>query len=73
MAFFGELKAAAGSIVNVTSIPGSGVHPFAGSNYTTLKAALVVCVKQVPGSAQIRVHPVTNTIMRQGVPTIVSA
>ncbi|WP_027584666.1 electron transfer flavoprotein subunit beta/FixA family protein [Bradyrhizobium sp. Ai1a-2] len=32
----------------------------------------VVCVKQVPDSAQIRVHPVTNTIMRQGVPTIIN-
>ncbi|UVO30551.1 electron transfer flavoprotein subunit beta/FixA family protein [Bradyrhizobium arachidis] len=32
----------------------------------------VVCIKQVPDSAQIRVHPVTNTIMRQGVPTIVN-
>lgn len=70
MACFGELKAAAGSIVNVTSIAGSRVHPFAGSSYTTFMAALVVCIKQVPGSAQIRVHPVTNPIMRQGVPTI---
>ncbi len=33
---------------------------------------IVVCVKQVPDSAQIRVHPVTNTIMRQGVPAIVN-
>lgn len=33
---------------------------------------MVVCVKQVPDSAQIRVHPVTNTIMRQGVPAIVN-
>ncbi len=33
---------------------------------------LVVCIKQVPDSAQIRVHPVTNTIMRQGVPTIIN-
>jgi len=32
---------------------------------------IVVCMKQVPDSAQIRVHPVTNTIMRQGVPTII--
>ncbi len=31
---------------------------------------IVVCIKQVPDSAQIRVHPVTNTIMRQGVPAI---
>ena len=32
----------------------------------------IVCIKQVPDSAQIRVHPVTNTIMRQGVPTIIN-
>ena len=33
---------------------------------------IVVSIKQVPDSAQIRVHPVTNTIMRQGVPTIIN-
>ncbi|CCM80319.1 MULTISPECIES: electron transfer flavoprotein subunit beta/FixA family protein [Rhizobium] len=33
---------------------------------------IVICIKQVPDSAQIRVHPVTNTIMRQGVPTIIN-
>jgi electron transfer flavoprotein beta subunit len=33
---------------------------------------MVVCIKQVPDSAQISVHPVTNTIMRQGVPTIIN-
>ncbi|MBZ0090913.1 MAG: electron transfer flavoprotein subunit beta/FixA family protein [Sulfuricellaceae bacterium] len=32
----------------------------------------VVCIKQVPDSAHITVHPVTNTIMRQGVPAIVN-
>lgn len=32
----------------------------------------VVCIKQVPDSAQIRVHPVTNTIMRQGVPAVIN-
>jgi electron transfer flavoprotein beta subunit len=32
----------------------------------------VVCLKQVPDSAQIRVHPVTNTIMRQGVPSVIN-
>ena len=32
----------------------------------------VVCIKQVPDSAQIRVHPVTNTIMRQGVPSVIN-
>ncbi|NNM57788.1 electron transfer flavoprotein subunit beta/FixA family protein [Acidocella sp.] len=33
---------------------------------------IAVCMKQVPDSGQIRVHPVTNTIMRQGVPTIIN-
>ncbi|MGE3297836.1 MAG: electron transfer flavoprotein subunit beta [Porticoccaceae bacterium] len=33
---------------------------------------IIVCIKQVPDSSQIRVHPVTNTIMRQGVPAIVN-
>ncbi|RVG91427.1 hypothetical protein CN210_34445 [Sinorhizobium meliloti] len=33
---------------------------------------LVVCIKQVPDSAQIRIHPVTNTIMHQGVPTVIN-
>lgn len=33
---------------------------------------IIVCIKQVPDSGQIRVHPVTNTIMRQGVPTIIN-
>ncbi len=37
---FRELAAARGSIVNVTSIVGSRVHPFAGTAYATSKAAL---------------------------------
>jgi len=32
----------------------------------------VVCIKQVPDSSQISIHPETNTIMRQGVPSIVN-
>src|SRR5262252_5891170 len=35
-----ELEAARGAVVNVTSIAGSHVHPFAGSAYATSKAAL---------------------------------
>lgn len=37
---FDELKDASGSVVNVTSIVGSRVHPFAGTAYATSKAAL---------------------------------
>ncbi len=35
-----ELKTAQGSVVNVTSIVGGRVHPFAGAAYATSKAAL---------------------------------
>jgi NAD(P)-dependent dehydrogenase (short-subunit alcohol dehydrogenase family) len=35
-----ELTSARGAIVNVTSIAGSRVHPFAGAAYATTKAAL---------------------------------
>src|SRR3984893_3196626 len=34
-----ELRAAKGAVVNVTSIAGSRVHPFAGAAYATSKAA----------------------------------
>ncbi|MET3661813.1 SDR family NAD(P)-dependent oxidoreductase [Aquamicrobium ahrensii] len=37
---FKELEAARGSVVNVTSIAGTRVHPFAGTAYATSKAAL---------------------------------
>lgn len=37
---FDELKLARGSVVNVTSIVGRRVHPFAGTAYATSKAAL---------------------------------
>ncbi|WOH52766.1 SDR family oxidoreductase [Bradyrhizobium sp. sBnM-33] len=44
---FDELKAATGSIVNVTSIAGSRVHPFAGSAYATSKAALACLTREM--------------------------
>ena len=47
----------------------NGAH---GRKRGITKMHIVVCIKQVPDSAQIRVHPVTNTIMRQGVPTIIN-
>ena len=37
---FRELAAAKGSVVNVSSIAGTRVHPFAGTAYATSKAAL---------------------------------
>ena len=44
---FEELVAAKGAIVNVTSIAGSRVHPFAGSAYGTSKAALAAMTREM--------------------------
>ncbi|MUG71283.1 electron transfer flavoprotein subunit beta/FixA family protein [Paenibacillus validus] len=33
---------------------------------------LIVCIKQVPDSREIRIDPVNNTLIRQGVPSIVN-
>ncbi|MCL1127880.1 SDR family NAD(P)-dependent oxidoreductase [Shewanella surugensis] len=44
---FDELKAAKGSVVNVTSIAGSHVHPFAGSSYASSKAALASLTREM--------------------------
>jgi NAD(P)-dependent dehydrogenase (short-subunit alcohol dehydrogenase family) len=42
-----ELEAAKGSIVNVTSIAGSRVHPFAGVAYAASKAGLVALTREL--------------------------
>lgn len=42
-----ELKLASGAIVNVTSIVGSRVHPFAGTAYATSKAALTCLTREM--------------------------
>jgi NAD(P)-dependent dehydrogenase (short-subunit alcohol dehydrogenase family) len=42
-----ELGAAKGSVVNVTSIAGSRVHPFAGAAYATSKAALAALTREM--------------------------
>lgn len=44
---FQELKTAGGSIVNVTSIAGLRVHPFAGTAYATSKAALASLTREM--------------------------
>ena len=44
-----ELTAARGSIVNVTSIAGGRVHPFAGAAYATSKAALASLTREMAG------------------------
>ena len=33
---------------------------------------IVVCIKQVPDTTEIRIDPVKNTLIRDGVPSIVS-
>lgn len=58
---FEELKAAEGSIVNVTSIAGMRVHPFAGTAYATSKAALAALSREMAadfGPHNIRVNAI---------------
>jgi len=33
---------------------------------------IIVCVKQVPDTAEVRINPETNTLMRDGVPSIIN-
>ncbi len=56
-----ELAAAKGAIVNVTSIAGSRVHPFAGSAYATSKAALNALTREMAadfGPLGVRVNAI---------------
>ena len=56
-----ELRAAKGSIVNVTSIAGMRVHPFAGTAYATSKAALSTLTREMAadfGPHGIRVNAI---------------
>jgi NAD(P)-dependent dehydrogenase (short-subunit alcohol dehydrogenase family) len=58
---FDELKAAEGSVVNVTSIVGMRVHPFAGTAYATSKAALASLTREMAadfGPHNIRVNAI---------------
>ena len=57
-----ELRAAGGSLVNVTSIAGSRVHPFAGAAYATSKAALAALTREMAsdfGPLGIRVNAIS--------------
>lgn len=57
-----ELEAAKGSVVNVTSIAGSRVHPFAGSAYATSKAALAALTREMAsdfGPHGVRVNAIS--------------
>ena len=76
-----ELKEAKGSIVNVTSIAGSRVHPFAGAPYATSKAALAALTREMAydlGPLGIRVNAIApgeveTSILSPGTEKIVDA
>ncbi|TCP40454.1 SDR family NAD(P)-dependent oxidoreductase [Rhodovulum marinum] len=56
-----ELAAARGAVVNVTSIAGSRVHPFAGAAYATSKAALAALTREMAhdfGPMGVRVNAI---------------
>jgi len=56
-----ELTAAKGSVVNVTSIAGVRVHPFAGAAYATSKAALAALTREMAhdfGPLGVRVNAI---------------
>jgi NAD(P)-dependent dehydrogenase (short-subunit alcohol dehydrogenase family) len=56
-----ELSLGRGSVVNVTSIAGSRVHPFAGAAYATSKAALAALTREMAhdfGPLGVRVNAV---------------
>lgn len=56
-----ELAAAKGAVVNVTSIAGSRVHPFAGAAYATSKAALAALTREMAhdfGPMGVRVNAI---------------
>ncbi|MEW6255534.1 MAG: SDR family oxidoreductase [Pseudomonadota bacterium] len=56
-----ELEAARGSVLNVTSIAGSRVHPFAGAAYATSKAALAALTREMArdfGPRGVRVNAI---------------
>ena len=79
-----ELEKAKGAVVNVTSIAGGRVHPFAGTAYATSKAALAALTREMAtdfGPRGIRVNaispgeidtailsPGTDKIVREQIP-----
>ena len=57
-----ELERAHGTVVNVTSIAASRVHPFAGSAYATSKAALMALTREMAadfGPRGVRVNAIS--------------
>ena len=76
-----ELAAAKGSVVNVTSIAGSRVHPFAGAAYATSKAALAALTREMAhdfGPLGVRVNAIApgeieTSILSPGTEKLVAA
>ncbi len=57
-----ELTKAKGAVVNVTSIAGSRVHPYAGAAYSTSKAALAALTREMAsdfGPLGVRVNAIS--------------
>jgi NAD(P)-dependent dehydrogenase (short-subunit alcohol dehydrogenase family) len=57
-----ELKTAKGAVVNITSIAGTKVHPFAGAAYSTSKAALASLTREMAhdfGPHGVRVNSIS--------------
>jgi len=77
--FAPELSKARGAVVNLTSIAGSRVHPFAGSAYATSKAALAALTRELAfdlAPAGVRVNAIApgeidTAILSPGTPQIV--
>jgi NAD(P)-dependent dehydrogenase (short-subunit alcohol dehydrogenase family) len=75
-----ELSAAKGAVVNVTSIAGSRVHPFAGAAYSTSKAALAALTREMAhdfGPLGVRVNAIApgevdTDILSEGTDKIVA-
>jgi NAD(P)-dependent dehydrogenase (short-subunit alcohol dehydrogenase family) len=76
-----ELTQAKGSVVNVTSIAGSKVHPFAGAAYATSKAALAALTREMAedfGPLGVRVNAISpgeidTAILSPGTERLVAA
>ncbi|MEM8728762.1 MAG: SDR family oxidoreductase [Pseudomonadota bacterium] len=76
-----ELAASKGAVVNVSSIAGSRVHPFAGAAYATSKAALSALTREMAhdfGPLGVRVNAIApgeieTSILSEGTDKIVDA
>ena len=74
------LSAAKGAVVNVTSIAGARVHPFAGAAYATSKAALAALTREMAhdfGPLGVRVNAIApgeveTAILSEGTDKIVA-